>query len=563
VRQEDKWEALEWKAEDLETPKVQIVGVDEPQEVAREEAKKESEGIEVAAGLFSEKVEKTPEEDLLAGLSFEKVEKTPEEDPWSDLFSATAEQAPREDAGESLAWKAEDSETQKVQIAGAHEPRGVTREEAKEGSEGLEVAAAPEGMQTEETSAWVKENALEAEEKFMKVVAKEEASDGVAFDEQLEDASDRWFNVEAEEVEEASNGNDLEIPEDWSPDQLSVEKIAEVSPGVMNEEALNDVEEELNLHVEAVMEGSDLEGSDLEEMMNRVNEDVSVMMDSRHFNDATKKAGIDRLDATLQQMLQEVVQEETIQEVQAVQEESIQEEAVQEQEEHIQVQEDSDRLATLETIVANHMTATLERAESTDGWEVKDVLFYADEWLDALMDQHDIGDQVREATTKHVNDKLGTGLEELHKKNLPIPALDATQRLEMEEEIAEYMTTLVVEDEDVSTRIGSADVVLKEIFTKYGVDSDTETEWIAATNAMLHEKFDAKEERNGFLSLVDSLAGKVVGVVHVVGSKVNEISENFHAHQKKSDLLKAELVKGMDDIVENHTEEEVEDESSK
>merc|ERR1740139_1113695 len=142
----------------------------------------------------------------------------------------------------------------------------------------------------------------------------------------------------------------------------------------MNEEALNDVEEELNLHMEAVMEGLDMEGSDLEEMINRVNEDVSIMMDSRHFNKATKKAGIDRLDTTLQQMLQEVVQEETIQEVQAAQEESIQEEAVQEQEEPIQVQEDSDRLATLETIVANHMTATLERAQSTDGWEVKDVL---------------------------------------------------------------------------------------------------------------------------------------------------------------------------------------------
>merc|ERR1711983_521721 len=201
-------------------------------------------------------------------------------------------------------------------------------------------------------------------------------------------------------------------------EQISMEKEMKAAKDT---EAMKAAETEVAAHMDAVIEQAKTsDGWDINDVVNNVNVHVSKVLDAHGIDDAVKEKSMEHLDNKLSKMLNLISAEKEMKEAQ-----------------------DHEAMKAAETEVAAHMKQVIEHAESTDGWDINDVVNNVNGHVSKVLDANGIDDEAKLKSMDHLDNMLSDSLEQILVEKEMKAATDAEAMKAAETEVAAHMEQVI------------------------------------------------------------------------------------------------------------------------
>merc|ERR1712238_95641 len=187
-------------------------------------------------------------------------------------------------------------------------------------------------------------------------------------------------------------------------------------------------------------------------------EDVSTILDAHHIEGEHKKYAMDHLDDVILGMAEESAdpEEEELEEVMY-----------------------AEAMNAAESEVAAHMDAVIERAKTTEGWNIRDVVSKVGVGVNEILDEHGIEGAKKEQAMDHLDNKLS----------------------KMLEEISEEKELNVIKNEegwDVTDEVSKVDVVVNGILDAHGIEGAEKEQIMDHLNNKLSDELEEILDGNKF-----------------------------------------------------------------
>merc|ERR1711971_1176959 len=205
-------------------------------------------------------------------------------------------------------------------------------------------------------------------------------------------------------LEEISVAKEFEPVEEMEPAE-------EINP-VDDFEAFQAAETEVAAHMDAVIKRAKaVDGWDIDDVLRKVDVGVSKILDDHAIGDDAKENAMDHLNDKLSKVLEEISAEKESKLVEDAEAITMLEEmsAVEE----LDFAEDAEAMKAAENEVASHMEEVIERAKSTDGWDIEDVVSNVNGHVSKVLDSYGIEGATKEKSMEHLDKKLTSMLEEI------------------------------------------------------------------------------------------------------------------------------------------------------
>merc|ERR1711983_204779 len=229
-------------------------------------------------------------------------------------------------------------------------------------------------------------------------------------------------------------------------EQISMEKEMKAAKDT---EAMKAAETEVASHMERVIEhAKTTDGWDISDVVNKVNVRVSKVLDAHGIDDVAKEKSMEHLDNKLSKMLNLISAAKEMKE-----------------------EQDHEAMNAAETEVAAQMERVIEHAESTDGWDINDVVNNVNGHVSKILDAHGIDDAAKLESMDHLDTKLVDTLEDISVEKEMKAAKDAEAMKAAETEVAAIMEE-VIEDAKASDGWDISSVINK-VNGRFGKVLDT------------------------------------------------------------------------------------------
>merc|ERR1712194_636257 len=165
-------------------------------------------------------------------------------------------------------------------------------------------------------------------------------------------------------------------------------------------------------------------------MGSKVGVGVNEILDEHGIEGAKKEQAMDHLENKLSKMLEEISEEK---ELNVIKNEELLEEEIMD---HLDNKLSMLEMNAAESEVAAHMDAVIERAKTTEGWNIRDVVRKVGVGVNEILDEHGIEGAEKEQAMDHLDNKLSKMLEEISEEK----ELNVIKNEELiEEEIMDHL----------------------------------------------------------------------------------------------------------------------------
>merc|ERR1711983_279491 len=144
-------------------------------------------------------------------------------------------------------------------------------------------------------------------------------------------------------------------------------------------------------------------------------------------------------------------------------------------EKEMKAAKDAEAMKAAETEVAAHMEQVIERAKTTDGWDIDDVVNKANEHVSKVLDAHGIDDAAKEKSMDHLDNKLSIMLDEISVEKEMKAAKDTEAMNAAETEVASHMERVIehaktTDGWDISDVVSKVNVRVSKVLDSHGID---------------------------------------------------------------------------------------------
>merc|ERR1719438_201518 len=262
------------------------------------------------------------------------------------------------------------------------------------------------------------------------VIERAKTSDGWDINDVVNKVNVRVSEVlDAHGIDDEAKEKSMEHLDNKLSKMLNLISAAKEMKEVQDHEALKAAETEAAAQMERVIEHAEsTDGWDINDVVNNVNGHVSKILDAHGIDDAAKLESMDHLDTKLVDTLEDISVEK-----------------------EMKAAKDAEAMKAAETEVAAHMEQVIERAKTTDGWDIDDVINEANEHVSMVLDAHGIDDAAKGKSMEHLDNKLSIMLDEISVEKEMKAARDTEAMKAAEPEVAAIMEEVI---EDAKTSDG-------------------------------------------------------------------------------------------------------------
>jgi len=255
-------------------------------------------------------------------------------------------------------------------------------------------------------------------------------------------------------------------------EEISEEKELNV---IQNEELIEEEMSEVGAEMDAVIEGEIVpRWWSLSSEVSKVVEDVSTILDAHHIEGEDKKYAMDHLDNIILGMAEESAdpEEEELEEVMY-----------------------AEAMNAAESEVAAHMDAVIERAKTTEGWNIRDVVSKVGVGVNEILDEHGIEGAKKEQAMDHLDNKLSKMLEEISEEK-QLNEVKATEgwvdqvRAEIDAEMERVIANEGFDVTDVTDEVSQIDVVVNGILDAHGIEGAEKEQVMDHLNNRLSDQLE-------------------------------------------------------------------------
>merc|ERR1711983_228140 len=194
------------------------------------------------------------------------------------------------------------------------------------------------------------------------------------------------------------------------------------------------------------------DGWDINDVVNNVNGHVSKVLDANGIDDEAKLKSMDHLDNMLSDTLEQILVEK-----------------------EMKAATDAEAMKAAETEVAAHMEQVIERAKTSDGWDINDVVSKVNGHVSKVLDSHGIDGAAKEISMEHLDNKLSNMLDLISAEKEMKPANDASAMMAAETEVAAHMDAVIerakaTDGWDINDVVSKVDVGVNKILDAHGID---------------------------------------------------------------------------------------------
>merc|ERR1711983_614869 len=218
-------------------------------------------------------------------------------------------------------------------------------------------------------------------------------------------------------------------------------------------EAMKAAETEVAAHMKQVIEHAEsTDGWDINDVVNNVNGHVSKVLDANGIDDEAKLKSMDHLDNMLSDSLEQILVEK-----------------------EMKAATDAEAMKAAETEVAAHMEQVIERAKTSDGWDINDVVNKVNGHVSKVLEAHGIEDAAKEKSMDHLDNKLSMMLEEISVEKEMKAAKHTEAMKAAETEVASHMERVIehaktTDGWDINDVVSKVDVGVSKILDAHGID---------------------------------------------------------------------------------------------